>query len=50
MFQYDEESNITQVGFKDFFNCNLKSEFSDIQRFKVQIISDILHIYFYGQI
>lgn len=24
MFQYDEESNVTQVGFKDFSYCNLK--------------------------
>lgn len=27
MFQYDEESNVTQVGFKDFPYYNLKNEF-----------------------
>lgn len=52
MFEYDEENNITQVGFKDFFLSQSQKVNSCVFKYllTVQIIYDNWHIYFYDQI
>lgn len=52
MFQYDEEINATQVGFKDFPQYNLKKMNSDIFNICLRLRFMVfgIFIYFYGQV